>query len=105
MRLVRIGLCLPLAAMMLFLAPLGERTHIGPVGQAASVSEDEKQLEKNLQSEDVSAVLAFFRKRTPSVAEAERLRGLITQLGHETLAERDRALYELLARGRAVRGL
>src|SRR5262249_50244399 len=115
MRLARAALCLPLGLLLLFMppVPVGDRTCGDRPSQPprpgqktpVPVAEDEPQLQQDVKSGDVSAVLAFFRKRPPAAAAAARLRGLVRRLRDASPEVRDGVMYHLLARGPAVTGL
>ncbi len=51
---------------------------------------------------DGPALLAAFRRRTLSAAQADEVRALIAQLGHKVYAKREAAAAALVARGPAV---
>ncbi len=64
---------------------------------------DEELLRAHKVGTDGPALLAFFRGRTPSEADARRLEALVRRLGHRSFAEREKASKALLERGEPAR--
>src|SRR5262249_46961069 len=69
----------------------------------AELAEDEKTLHTARVATDGPALLAYFRERTLSDPERERLAGLIRQLGDEAFPVREQATQDLERAGRRAR--
>src|SRR5262245_23841324 len=67
-------------------------------------AEDERVLGSAGVGADGESLLAFFRDRTPSAAEHDRLRDLLRRLGDDDFATRDKAARDLAALGPAFVG-
>jgi HEAT repeat protein len=77
---------------------LGGGTVVAADG-AADVKADERRLEAAGVKQDGEALLKFFRQRTLTDEERDKVRALVRQLGDETFKVREHAVAELVARG------
>ena len=66
------------------------------------VREDEQALKDANLGSDGPALLDFFRKRTPVEADRNKIQALITELGDDSYAVRERASSDLVALGAAA---
>ena len=66
---------------------------------AADVRADERRLETAGLKHDGEALLRFFRQRTLTDKERDKVKALVRQLGDESFKAREQAVAELVARG------
>jgi HEAT repeat protein len=71
-----------------------------PAEADSAVAEDEKMLKEARVTPDGPGLLAFFRERTLTDAEKERLATLVRQLGDDNFGVRERASHSLVKAGR-----
>lgn len=85
-----------LSVLGLLLPPLGDRS-VMPAEDAAAASrrEDERLLREHKVGEDAGALLAFFRKRTPTAEDRQEMQRLVERLGHRSFKHREQATREL----------
>ncbi len=83
----------PIAALLLPAAP-------APADDAEQARADEQTLRTARVGTDGPALLEFFRKRTPSAAELEKLENLVRQLGDPRYKAREKASADLVVFGR-----